>query len=127
MATAPEGSSPPVATVHKATRRHDGSGAVEWGAEITMEQAAEQRRKGLDIVVRGTTWPRTASWPGLLSRWSGRQAACSSRTARRGRGPYLSFTSIPVRPSGTPFMKRPGSKLERKNTKPGGGHGVLHA
>jgi hypothetical protein len=31
----------------------DGSGAVEWGAEITVEQAADRRRAGLDIVVRG--------------------------------------------------------------------------
>jgi hypothetical protein len=52
MATVSE-QPPPEPTIHEATRLFDGSGAVEWGREITVAQAAERRRAGLDIVVRG--------------------------------------------------------------------------
>ncbi len=49
----PSDSGPPAPTVHEAERASGPSGAVEWGPQLTPEQAAERRRNGLDIVVRG--------------------------------------------------------------------------
>ncbi len=45
---------PPAPTIHVATRATDGSGAVEWGSELTLSAAIARRKRGLDIVVRGS-------------------------------------------------------------------------
>lgn len=52
MTTSPPPATPP-STVHEAIRGSGPSGAVEWGAELSDDEAAERRRNGLDIVVRG--------------------------------------------------------------------------
>jgi hypothetical protein len=44
-------SAPP--TIHEAALASGPSGAVEWGAELTMDQAVNRRRSGEDVVVRG--------------------------------------------------------------------------
>ena|SRR5579859_750958 len=46
-------SSAPEPTVHRAERASGPDGAVEWWDELTVEEAIEERKKGLDIVVRG--------------------------------------------------------------------------
>jgi hypothetical protein len=43
----------PSPTIHEATRIWDGLGTVGYGRELTTEEAAERRRDGQDIVVRG--------------------------------------------------------------------------
>ena len=44
---------PPGPTIHIATRATDGSGAVEWSGLLTLAEAIDRRKNGLDIVVRG--------------------------------------------------------------------------
>ena len=45
---------PPPPTLHEAEMAAGPSGAVLWGIEITLEEAIERRKSGLDIVVRGS-------------------------------------------------------------------------
>lgn len=53
--TSPAQPSPvaPQPTIHRAERASGPDGAVEWGEELTLEEAIQERKKGLDIVVRG--------------------------------------------------------------------------
>jgi hypothetical protein len=51
--TSPPNPPEPLPTVHEATLASGPSGAVEWGTEITIEEAVERRRKEFDVVVRG--------------------------------------------------------------------------
>ncbi len=44
----------PGPTIHIATRAMDGSGAVEWSDLLTLEEAIDRRKNGLDVVVRGS-------------------------------------------------------------------------
>jgi hypothetical protein len=54
MTTDPEPPNPPEPTVHAAEPASGPSGLVDWwDPELTLEEAAERRREGLDIVVRG--------------------------------------------------------------------------
>lgn len=53
MVSVPEELPRPATTIHEALRSFDGSGVVFWGAGLTPDQAAERRRRGEDIVVRG--------------------------------------------------------------------------
>jgi hypothetical protein len=53
MANDPQEPPAPVVTIHEAHRVFDGSGVVEWGDELTPQEAADPRRQGKDIVVRG--------------------------------------------------------------------------
>jgi hypothetical protein len=53
MAKDPQEPPAPAVTIHEAYRVFDGSGVVEWGAELTPQQAAARRRRGRDVVVRG--------------------------------------------------------------------------
>jgi hypothetical protein len=55
MADAPQ---PPAAappTIHEATLASGASGAVEWGVELTFDEAVALRRQALHVVVRGAT------------------------------------------------------------------------
>ena len=52
-APAPVEPAEPEPTVHEAELASGPSGAVEWGAELTEEQAVQRRKQGKDIVVRG--------------------------------------------------------------------------
>lgn len=45
--------SAPGPTIHEAVRVAGSSGAVEYGAELTLARAVIRRKTGLDIVVRG--------------------------------------------------------------------------
>jgi hypothetical protein len=53
MSSAPQpaASSPP--TIHEAVLASGPSGAVEWGAELTPDQAVNRRKLAEDVVVRG--------------------------------------------------------------------------
>jgi hypothetical protein len=44
---------PPQPTIHRAERASGADGAVEWGDELTVAEAVEERKKGLDIVAHG--------------------------------------------------------------------------
>jgi hypothetical protein len=52
-APAPEAPKPEEPTIHEAERIPGPDGAVEYGVELTIQQAVERRRRKLDIVVRG--------------------------------------------------------------------------
>lgn len=43
----------PGSAIHEASRLFDGSGLVEFGPELTFDEAVARRNSGLDIVVRG--------------------------------------------------------------------------
>src|SRR6266851_3224648 len=53
MATDPAKLSQPEPTIHEATLAPGPSGAVEWGSELSREEAISHRRQEVDIVVRG--------------------------------------------------------------------------
>src|SRR5690349_20918250 len=53
MATVTPSPTPAAPTIHEAERAPGPSGAVEWGRDLTLEEAIERRHQGLDIVVRG--------------------------------------------------------------------------
>src|SRR5260370_14784066 len=40
-------------TIHEATLASGPSGAVEWGSNLTQEEAVARRQQELDIIVRG--------------------------------------------------------------------------
>src|SRR6266853_1769195 len=50
-ASPPAAGAPP--TIHEAALASGPSGAVEWGAELTLDRAVNRRRSGMDVVVRG--------------------------------------------------------------------------
>ncbi len=49
----PDAQESPTPTIHEAELASGPSGAVEWGSAMGVEAAAQRRRAGLDIVVRG--------------------------------------------------------------------------
>jgi hypothetical protein len=52
MSTAPPPAARVPPTIHEAALASGPSGAVEWGAELTLDQAVNRRRSGEDVVVR---------------------------------------------------------------------------
>ena len=114
MASVPEPTAAPPSTVHAAERTFDGSGIVDALEEITDDEAADRRRRGLDIVVCGedlaTNRHRAARIEGMVGPYTRPQPPHPSA------GPYAlpHYHQQSRSPDGHSFYETPKRKARRR-------------
>jgi hypothetical protein len=113
MATdAPEPPSPET-TIHKASRTFDGSGWVEYGEELTESEAADERRRGNDIVVRGNDLAKTRALARRIEAMVGTPSRPQFPHSSAGRHALPHFHQHSRSPEGHCFYETPKRKARR--------------
>lgn len=112
MATPPTPTEAP-STVHEATRDLGPSGAVEWGRLLTDQEAADRRRKGLDIVVRGPNPRANRAKARAIEAMVG-PAQLDARHAKAGSLSLPHFHQVSRSPGGHSFYEDASGRKARR-------------
>jgi hypothetical protein len=104
----------PATTLHAAERDPGIDRAVEWGEELTDEEAVERRKRGLDIVVRGPSErANRARARAIEERVGGSVVLCAPHV---GRMALPHFHQESRSPEGHPFFEAGRRKARRKRS-----------
>src|SRR4051794_13298711 len=114
MATAPLNLSPTGPTIHEAERAPGPSGAVEWREELTLQEAIERRRQGLDIVVRGSNQGQNRSKAREIEIGVGTPVTEDQPHAKAGPLALPHFHQVSRNPEGHTFYELGNRKAKRK-------------
>jgi hypothetical protein len=114
MASAPEEPSRPATIVHEAQRTFDGSGVVLWGAELTPDEAADRRRRGEDIVVRGNDLAANRAQARAVEAMVGMPSRPQFPHPSAGRHALPHFHQLSRSPTGHSFYETPRLKARKR-------------
>jgi hypothetical protein len=114
LQTKEPGGSPPLPTVHEAELSSGPSGAVEWGAELTDDQAVNRRKQGLDIVVRGATEKETGLKAAAIEKQVGTPITADPPHRRAGPMALPHYHQVSRSPGGHSFYETTRRKAKRK-------------
>jgi hypothetical protein len=101
-------------TVHEAERIPGPDGVVEWGAELTDEQAVQRRRQELDIVVRGPGQKATRPKARQIEDAVGTPVA--EDAPHRGRMALPHFHQVSRSPDGHSFYETSRRRARKKKS-----------
>lgn len=102
-------------TVHRAERASGPDGAVEWWDELTLEEAVEERKKGLDVVVRGSKQRSNRSKAREIESGVGTPVTEDAPHAKAGRMALPHFHQTSRSPEGHTFYEGQGRWARRKS------------
>lgn len=108
----PPSSSEPA--IHEAGPASGPSGAVEWGPELTPEEAIRRRKAGLDIVVRGPNQGKNRQRAREIETAVGVPITEDSPHARAGPLALPHFHQVSRDPQGHSFYELGNRKAKRK-------------
>jgi hypothetical protein len=104
-------------TIHEAERASGPSGAVEWGPELTVEEAIQRRRQGGDIVVRGPVSKRNRATARKIEEAVGTPVIEDQPHAKAGPFALPHFHQESHDPDGHTFYEGWGRTAKRKKAK----------
>jgi hypothetical protein len=103
-------------TVHEAERASGPTGAVEYGASLTDEEAVQRRNLELDIVVRGSNSRRNRRKAEEIERRVGVPVTEDQPHARAGRLALPHFHQTSRSPDGHSFYEGHGRKAKKRKS-----------